>query len=58
MIETAKKLEIICVGKELLMGKISNMNAHWLAKRARARARVKAEKSHPLKSQCLDDFIE
>ena len=34
MIETAKKLEIICVGKELLMGKISNMNAHWLAKRA------------------------
>jgi len=34
VIETAKKLEIICVGKELLMGKISNVNAHWLAKRA------------------------
>jgi len=29
-----KKLEIICVGKELLMGKIPNINAHWLAKRA------------------------
>jgi molybdenum cofactor synthesis domain-containing protein len=29
-----KKLEIICVGKELLMGKIPNVNAHWLAKRA------------------------
>ncbi len=30
----SKKLEIICVGKELLMGKLLNLNAHWLAKRA------------------------
>ncbi len=30
----AQKLEIISVGKELLMGKIPNVNAHWLAKRA------------------------
>ena len=29
-----QKLEIISVGKELLMGKIPNVNAHWLSKRA------------------------
>jgi len=28
------RLEIICIGKELLMGKMVNLNAHWLAKRA------------------------
>ena len=29
-----KQIEIICVGNELLIGKIVNTNAHWLAKRA------------------------
>jgi molybdenum cofactor synthesis domain-containing protein len=29
-----KQIEIICVGNELLIGKIMNTNAHWLAKRA------------------------
>ncbi len=29
-----QKVEIICIGEELLRGKISNANAHWLAKRA------------------------
>jgi molybdenum cofactor synthesis domain-containing protein len=28
-----KQIEIICVGNELLIGKILNTNAHWLAKR-------------------------
>ena len=28
------KVEIISIGKELLMGKLLNVNAHWLAKRA------------------------
>jgi nicotinamide-nucleotide amidase len=28
-----EKVEIICIGKELLMGKMLNVNAHWLAKR-------------------------
>ena len=27
-------LEIICVGNELLIGKILNTNAHWLGKQA------------------------
>ena len=30
----AERLEIICIGKELLMGKMLNLNSHWLAKRA------------------------
>jgi nicotinamide-nucleotide amidase len=30
----AQRLEIICIGKELLMGKMLNQNAYWLAKRA------------------------
>ncbi len=30
----AQKVEIICVGEELLQGKISNVNARWLARRA------------------------
>jgi len=25
------KIEIICIGNELLIGKIENTNAHWLA---------------------------
>jgi len=29
-----KQIEIICVGNELLIGKILNTNAHWVAKRA------------------------
>jgi nicotinamide-nucleotide amidase len=29
-----QKLEIICIGKELLMGKTLNLNSRWLAKRA------------------------
>ena len=29
-----QRVEIICIGKELLMGKMLNLNAHWLAKRA------------------------
>jgi len=29
-----EKVEIISIGKELLMGKLLNVNAHWLAKRA------------------------
>jgi len=29
-------MEIICVGNELLIGKILNTNAQWLAKRATA----------------------
>jgi len=29
-----KQIEIICIGNELLIGKIVNTNAHWLAKRA------------------------
>jgi molybdenum cofactor synthesis domain-containing protein len=29
-----QRLEIICVGKELLMGKMLNLNSRWLAKRA------------------------
>ena len=29
-----KQIEIICVGNELLIGKIVNTNAHWLAKQA------------------------
>jgi nicotinamide-nucleotide amidase len=29
-----KQIEIICVGNELLIGKIVNTNAYWLAKRA------------------------
>ncbi len=29
-----QRLEIICIGKELLMGKMLNLNSHWLAKRA------------------------
>ncbi len=29
-----KKVEILCIGKELLMGKMLNVNAHYLAKRA------------------------
>lgn len=32
MSETAK-VEIICIGNELLIGKVLNTNAHWLAKR-------------------------
>jgi molybdenum cofactor synthesis domain-containing protein len=28
------KIEIICIGNELLIGKIQNTNAHWLAKQA------------------------
>jgi nicotinamide-nucleotide amidase len=31
-------LEIICVGNELLIGKILNTNAHWLGKESTARA--------------------
>ena len=27
-------LEIICVGNELLIGKVLNTNAHWLGKQA------------------------
>ena len=30
----AKKVEVLCIGKELLMGKMLNVNAHYLAKRA------------------------
>ncbi|MEM2644088.1 MAG: nicotinamide mononucleotide deamidase-related protein, partial [Candidatus Bathyarchaeia archaeon] len=30
---TPPKVEIICIGNELLIGKILNTNAHWLAKR-------------------------
>ena len=30
------KIEILCVGNELLIGKTLNTNAHWLAKRATA----------------------
>jgi nicotinamide-nucleotide amidase len=30
----AKKVEILCIGKELLMGKMLNVNAQYLAKRA------------------------
>ena len=29
-----ERLEIICIGKELLMGKMLNLNSRWLAKRA------------------------
>jgi len=29
-----QRVEIICIGKELLMGKLVNLNSHWLAKRA------------------------
>ncbi|MEM1587376.1 MAG: nicotinamide mononucleotide deamidase-related protein [Candidatus Bathyarchaeia archaeon] len=33
MSEDAKKVEIISIGNELLIGKILNTNAHWLARR-------------------------
>jgi nicotinamide-nucleotide amidase len=29
-----QRVEIICIGEELLMGKLLNINAYWLAKRA------------------------
>ena len=29
-----RNIEIICIGNELLIGKVLNTNAHWLAKRA------------------------
>jgi len=32
-LSTPPKVEIICIGNELLIGKILNTNAHWLAKR-------------------------
>jgi molybdopterin-biosynthesis enzyme MoeA-like protein len=30
----AQMIEIICIGEELLMDKMLNINAYWLAKRA------------------------